>query len=424
MSAVGPVAGATEREAITGAPGFRAATAAGPRAVTDDGSGAAAAADGAVVAGEAWDRRRPGGPGAVPALAGVLDANDILATAAGIAELQRPDGMIPWYTGGHCDPWNHIEAAMALDVAGFDAAARAAYQWLVERQLPEGGWFNYYQWSGGVEDPRIDTNVCAYVATGAWHRYLLRGDRTMLQAMWPVVDRAIGFVLRWQRPDGTVRWSVDPDGHPARFALLTGSSSILHALRCAVACAETLGYERPDWELAAGRLAHAVAHRPGAFEPKDEFAMDWYYPVISGAMRRQAAEAHLDAGWETFVMEGLGVRCVSTGPWVTAAETAECAIALDVVGDHRRAVELLTWAQAHRLPDGSYLTGIVYPEQSTFPVDQRSSYTAAAIVLAVDAVSESSAASGLFRGVGLPAAVDLNEVPVPPVHAAVADIAG
>ena len=31
-----------------------------------------------------------------------------------IAEVQRPDGMIPWFEGGHCDPWNHVESAMAL----------------------------------------------------------------------------------------------------------------------------------------------------------------------------------------------------------------------------------------------------------------------------------------------------------------------
>ena len=35
-------------------------------------------------------------------------------------------GMIPWFDGGHCDPWNHVEAAMALTVAGLrDEALRA-----------------------------------------------------------------------------------------------------------------------------------------------------------------------------------------------------------------------------------------------------------------------------------------------------------
>ena len=130
-------------------------------------------------------------------------------------------------------------------------------------------------------------------------------------------------------------WSVDPDGHPGLYPLLTGSSSIYHALRCGVACAETLGDERPDWELAAGRLGHAVARRPDAFEPKHEFAMDWYYPVLSGAMVGEPAAERIDRWWDLFVMDGLGVRCVSTGPWVTAAETAECVLALDAIGPRR-----------------------------------------------------------------------------------------
>ena len=33
--------------------------------------------------------------------------------------------MIPWFPGGHCDPWNHVETTMALDVAGFHSGRRA-----------------------------------------------------------------------------------------------------------------------------------------------------------------------------------------------------------------------------------------------------------------------------------------------------------
>ena len=105
------------------------------------------------------------------------------------------------------------------------------------------------------------------------------------------MEKALDFVLRWQRPDGSVRWSLDPAGRPEGYALLTGSSSIYHSLRCGVAVAERLGKDRPDWELAAGRLGHAVAHHPGAFAPKQEFAMDWYYPMLSGALEGEAGLA-------------------------------------------------------------------------------------------------------------------------------------
>ncbi|HLX87811.1 MAG TPA: hypothetical protein VKR22_05095, partial [Acidimicrobiales bacterium] len=324
----------------------------------------------------------------LPDVPGVLSAAEVWASAESIAAVQRRDGMIPWFDGGHCDPWNHVEAAMALTVAGFLDEARQAYRWLAEAQLPDGSWFNYYLAGSGVKDPRLDTNVCAYVATGAWHHYCITGDLGALEEIWPTVVRALAFVLRWQRDDGAILWCVDPDGHPGRYPLLTGSSSIYHALRCAVASAETLGEERPDWELAAGRLAHAVTHTPHVFEPKAEFAMDWYYPMLTGALEGPAAHARIDAWWETFVMDGLGVRCVSTGPWVTAAETAECALALDALGRPEEARRLLRWTRAHRRPDGSYLTGIVYPERDTFPSGERTTYTAAAVILAADALSD------------------------------------
>ena len=351
----------------------------------------------------------PIAPARIPEVPGVLSADEVLATAGSIAAVQRPDGMIPWFEGGHCDPWNHIEAAMALTVAGYEDEARRAYQWLADTQLPDGSWFNYYVAGAGVKDPRLDTNVCAYIATGAWHHYRITGDVGALEAMWPMVVDAVTFVLRWQRDDGAILWSVDPDGHPGRYPLLTGSSSIYHALRCAVACAETLGHERPEWELAAGRLAHVISHTPHVFEPKAEFAMDWYYPVLTGALVGAAAEERIDAWWDTFVMDGLGVRCVSTGPWVTAAETAECALALDALGRSEQARLLLWWTRAHRCEDGSYLTGVVYPERTTFPFEERTTYTAGAVVLVADALSDATPAAGLFRGELLPTGLDLTE---------------
>jgi len=344
-----------------------------------------------------------------PEIPGVISAKDVVETAESIVAVQRPDGMIPWFEGGHCDPWNHVEAAMALTVAGFAEEAVLAYQWLADSQLPEGSWFNYYLAGSGVKDPRLDTNVCAYVATGAWHYFCVTGDRSQLLGMWPTVESALDFVLRFQREDGTVLWSVDPDGRLGRYPLLTGSSSIHHALRCGVACAEALGRERPDWELAAGRLAHALRELPQLFAPKDEFAMDWYYPVLGGALVDDRGHDRIDQSWGRFVMEGLGVRCVSTGPWVTAAETAECALALDVMGRHEEALALLSWTRAHRCPDGSYWTGIVYPDRVTFPFSERTTYTAGAIVLATDALSDCTPGAGMFRGESLPGALDLSE---------------
>lgn len=330
----------------------------------------------------------------------MLSQAEVAATVAGIAAAQRPEGMIPWYPGGLADPWNHVEAAMALTTGGRQREAERAYRWLAATQDADGSWCNHYL-DGVAVDRRRDTNVCAYVATGVWHHHLATGDRRFLGAMFPVVEAAMGFVLGLQQPGGEVLWCLEPDGEEGGYALLTASSSVYLSLRCAVAAAEGLGTPRADWELAAARLGQAIAHHPHSFAPKARFAMDWYYPVLCGAVAGHAARARLREGWPTFVMDGLGVRCVSDQPWVTSAETAECAVALFASGMVREAALVLSWTGRQRDADGSYWTGCVYPEAVHFPCGERSTYSAAAVVLAHHTVFGRGLAGGLFAGRGL-----------------------
>ena len=330
----------------------------------------------------------------------ILSASELLTTVDYLAGLQLGNGMIPWFDGGHCDPWNHVEAAMALSIDGRDAEVEAAYDWLAETQLGDGSWFNYYR-AEGVKDQRIDTNVCAYLAVGLWHYSVLRGSESLLIKHRAMIEKAMNFVVAHQRNDGTMTWSRDASGRAEGYALLTGSSSILLSLRCAITAFEAMGTTRPDWELAAGRLAHAIAQHQGAFAPKREFAMDWYYPVLSGALGIEAGNSRIDRYWDEFVMEGRGVRCVSTEPWVTAAETAELVITLESLGRHEQAMSLFASVQAHRQNDGSYLTGVVYPDEVSFPHRETSSYTAAAVVLAADALAHATPASDVLGGAHL-----------------------
>lgn len=338
-----------------------------------------------------------------------LTPAEVARTAEWIASVQLPSGMIPWFPGGHADPWNHTEAAMALVRGGQRGAAERAYDWLTATQLPDGGWCSYYL-ADGVEEPRRDPNVVAYVATGVWWHYLETGDVGLLETVWPTVDAAMDFVLRLQQPSGAVSWSLGPDGHLSELALLTGTSSIHHSLRAAVAVATELGHERPEWELAAGRMAHAIARRPSCFVPKQRWAMDWYYPVLCGAVTGEAGRARIDSGWAKFILEGVGVRCVADQPWVTAAETAECVMALDALGMGERARLLLAWTRHLRDDDGAYWTGCVHPACVRYPGGERSTYTAAAVVMADHVVYGSGRSAGLFRGDALPPIIDLPDL--------------
>ncbi|MGH9119946.1 MAG: prenyltransferase [Acidimicrobiales bacterium] len=347
----------------------------------------------------------------LPDVAGVVTADELAATVDGVAEWQLPSGLIPWFPGGHADPWNHVEAAMALTVGGRAADAQRAYEWLARHQRPDGAWHQYYL-DDRVEHDKLDANVCAYVATGVWHHFLVTRDDGLAAAMWPVVERAIDFVLGLQTRRGEILWARHADGTPWSFALLTGSSSMCLSIRCAIALAERLGRERPDWELAVARLAHVIRHDPAAFAPKHRWAMDWYYPVLTGVIAGDAGRDRLAARRSTFLMEGRGVRCVGDRPWVTPAETAECALAHVAAGERAIAEELFSWTSQYRFADGRYWTGTVYPDESRFPPGERSTYTAAAIVLCADAIAGCSAAAGLFvdHDSVVPEIIDLDDL--------------
>jgi hypothetical protein len=342
---------------------------------------------------------------------GIVTADALAETVDAIAAVQLSDGNIPWSPGRHTDPWNLVEAAMALDLGGRRSDAERAYEWLRSMQRPDGCWHAYYL-AQAVEDPSLDTNVTCYIANGVWHHYLTTGDTGFLEAFWPVVESAIDFALTHQTETGEIAWRGDK---PRDGALLTGSSSIHASLRCAIAIAERLGHERPDWELSLGSLAIAIAHRPDAFLDKSRWAMDWYYPILGGVLRGQAAHARVAAFWDRFVVEGRGARCVSDRPWVTAAETCELVMALDAVGLERQARELFTWIQFLRAQGGGYWTGANFDDErfdedgELFPVEQPT-WNSAAVVLAAHALGGTGATAGLFRGEGLPVGLTAEEL--------------
>ncbi len=170
-------------------------------------------------------------------------AIDIEAPAALIARAQLPSGEIPWCAGQKTDPWDHVEAAMALGIAGRRDAARAAFQWLAGAQLPDGSWYSAYL-RGRTQDRTRDANLSAYVAVGVYHDYLLTGDGRFLAEMWETVRAAIDFALSLQAPQGEIHWAISPRGRVDRMALLTGSSSIFMSIKCALAIAAVLGRAR------------------------------------------------------------------------------------------------------------------------------------------------------------------------------------
>jgi hypothetical protein len=330
----------------------------------------------------------------LPELPGILSREALRSTVDSIAAVQERSGAIPWFAGGQLDPWDHVEAAMALDVGGRHARARAAYRWLRAEQRPDGSWPALYR-DGKPAGEVAETHHAAYVAVGLWHHFLASGDEAFLAELWPTVRRALDFVVRHQAASGAIAWAVDPVTGPDDVALLTGCASTYQGLRCAVAIADRLGSGQPDWELAATDLADALRCKPDLFADKSRYSMDWYYPVLGGAVRGPLAARRLAERFDEFVVPGFGVRCVADRPWVTGAETCELALALHAMCDKDGAAECVSAMQHLRDDDGSYWTGLVFDEGVRWPVE-RTTWTAAAVVLAVDAIAGVHPRSAIF----------------------------
>ena len=211
---------------------------------------------------------------------------------------QRASGEIPWFDGGHTDPWDHTEAAMGLSVAGAVHAAERAYTWLAETQLEDGSWWACYR--DGCPDPSVqrrETNYVAYVATGVWHHFRITQDQQFLERLFPTVVRALDFVLRYQGPDGEIDWAIDPTGAPLGDALMTGCSSIYKSLECGILIEDYLAAPPSGWQDARARLGQALRERPDRFdrtwESKSRYAMDWFYPI----WRAWSGAPQLRSGW-------------------------------------------------------------------------------------------------------------------------------
>lgn len=340
----------------------------------------------------------------LPDLPGIVSAAQLRQTAEHLAGQQQPDGLIPWFTGHYGDPWDHVEGAMALTVAGMLDQARAAFDWSVEHQAADGTW-PMETLGAEVGEPSVDANQVAYIAVGVWHHHLLTDDDRFAARMWPVVRSAIDFVVDLQQPAGAICWSRGRDGVVNPDALLTGSACMVLSLRCALSLADLVDDPQPEWELAVSRLAHVVVSHPDSFSDQSRFSMDWYYPVLGGAVRGHAGFALLQARWDEFVVPDRGIRCVADRPWVTAAETAELVLALDALGDRGRARTLMRDVQFLRADGGGYWTGWVFPEDDYWPAEQ-STWTGAAMILAADALADHSPAHDLFRGTRLPELVE------------------
>jgi len=302
-------------------------------------------------------------------------------TLESICALQDHRGMIPWAVGAHADPWNHTEAVIALALGGRTAQALFGLNWLMSAVNRDGSYCQFFTTSAVLE-PRIDLNNCLYPAVGLLAYLVESKEMGTVRRLMEHFDVTVDFVLRQQRSDGSFPWALGPDRRSMDGSLLAGSSAMVISLEAIEALDALMGRNRPQVKEAAEALTSFIKDPASRFLAKDAWAMDGYYPVLAGVLDEGAAHARMDRFLARHWIVGEGIQAIADSQWVTTAETAEAAMALLRLGEHGIARRLLDDIEALRCEDGGYLTGWVLPDRISFPAEEESAYSAAAVVIA------------------------------------------
>jgi hypothetical protein len=349
---------------------------------------------------------------------------DLPACADRIESLQRPDGAITWIESGIWDAWNHGESAMALAIAQRDTACFLALDALLDRQEADGGWTgdlgasvpldaDNRQLVPGTPDTARDTNFTGYAAVTVLRSLLALNAMDRLPRYWPMIRTAMDFVLEHQTPCGDVVWAAPPEGEDiaSTDSVRAGNASLYKSLECAILMARALGDDDADLTAARNRIGAVLRENDARFDrtgiDRRRYAMDWYYPVLAGVLPADAGKARLYARWTEFVVAGLGCKCVADEPWVTAAETAELALACLATGQNSQAEALLRDLAPLAAREGGYWMGWQFEENVIWPCE-RPSWTAGALILATDALEALTTGSNLLIRNSVP------ELPVKP----------
>ena len=238
----------------------------------------------------------------------------LLRAAAGRARprrrsprVQQPDGGIPWAVGEHIDVWNHVEGAMALLVGGEVEAAEAAYDWCAAQPARRRLLADEDHRRPGRGRQRRDQHV-----------RLPRGRRLAPLAAAP--RPGVRTPVLAGRPSGPRLRRRHAAAVRRHRLVAAGRRQGQRGRRCSPAARASTtrcgpGSRSPSWWGSRSRTGSwwpagcATRSRSTATcsWTRPTFSMDWYYPVLGGPLRGEAARGSLDSRWDDFVVAGLGL---------------------------------------------------------------------------------------------------------------------
>ena len=313
-----------------------------------------------------------------------------------ILSKQASDGSIPSNEDGTHDPWDHLEAVMGLIIAKQYNGAQLGINWMLANQNSDGSWFNTYKHSNPIHKNK-QSNHAVYLATAAHYYFLATGDHDYLEEIYPALKEGYSFLLSMDSSSGAFAWNIDEQGVLASDYLIAGNSSIFKSLESLFHIAGFMRDESLQKQSKASMIAIREAFKDlkNNFDltlDRSRFSMDFYYPALCGLPFDE--KIFFDA-FDSFYLPNLGIKCVSEEPWVTVAETCECALALLKIGYPEKAKSLLS--EVLKISDGQNIPfmGWQYQEEIFWPEEQPT-WTAGAMLLLIDALYELTPAACIF----------------------------
>ena len=316
-----------------------------------------------------------------------------------IKSIQLKSGAIPSDDNQNHDPWDHMESILGLNFSKELNSSKLAFKWLINNQNSDGSWFSKYEDEKPIEKNK-PTHFGPYIAVAALHFYKIFADKKYLKELWPTIESAVNFSINYQITNGTIPWSIDSDGLVEEDYLLTGSSSILKSIECAIAIAKILDNKTNinKWTQSYHLLADAIRNPECKFDvlkDRKSFSMDWYYPIISGCLCESEKLFYIEKIFNDFYVKDIGVKCVVHEPWITVAETSEFIISLVIAERRKDAQKILIDVLNISDETGIPYMGWQYKENIFWP-DEKPSWTSSALIVAADTLFNLSDAADLF----------------------------
>ena len=286
---------------------------------------------------------------------------------------QSSSGAIFWDEKGKCDPWDHCECLIALAIYEEWEHFWRGVNWFFTNLNEDGLIYAEFQ----NEKPsklHYESHHAPYIIMPLIQASLIDGKqdykKILTNEQLLKLENVFEVLNDFKDEDGYFYWAKDSNGYSDN-SLITASMSIFLSLM-----AKDKSFHKFNIEMWQEKF-----DRDGV--DRSRFSMDFYYPFLAGI--KNDKKEFIDI-LDNYYVKGLGVKCVAEEPWVTIAESSECAISALIHDNEDIAKDIFNDIQQFQNKDGIFPTGYQYDMEIFWP-EENSTWTNAAVIIAAHALS-------------------------------------